>query len=308
MARPGYHWASFSRDDWMNNIRPELMKTVLRFQRDEVESAAIYGRMAERVPDRANADVMRRIAREEVAHAAKWESVTGRKVAPRGLRVAWYVLIARVLGLTFTVKKLEKGESEAQDGYRAVLAEFPDMQEIIDQEKRHEEELIAMIDEERLKYAGSVVLGLNDALVELTGALAGFTLAFQNTRLIAMTGLITGISASLSMASSEYLSQRSDAESTVKPGKSAIYTGTAYVLTVILLVLPFFLTTNFIAAMGATLGFVILIILGFNYYLCTARDLPFRRHFLEMFAVSMGVTAISFGVGLLVKKFLGVEI
>ena len=55
-----------------------------------------------------------------------------------------------------------------------------------------------------------MVLGLNDALVEFTGALAGYTFALQNTLLVAMTGLITGVAASLSMATSEYLSTKSE--------------------------------------------------------------------------------------------------
>ena len=67
-----------------------------------------------------------------------------------------------------------------------------------------------MIREKQLDYVGSIVLGLNDALVELTGALAGLTLALQNTRLIAIAGLITAIAASFSMAASEYLSNKSD--------------------------------------------------------------------------------------------------
>ena len=34
-----------------------------------------------------------------------------------------------------------------------------------------------MINDERLQYISSMVLGINDALVELTGAPAGFTFA-----------------------------------------------------------------------------------------------------------------------------------
>lgn len=286
----------------------DLLKQVLQFQQDEVNSFAIYSRLADSLPDEANAAVMRRIAEEEAKHAARWEGVTGKKLKPSRFKVSFFFFLARFLGLTFAVKKLENGESEAQDGYATIEKEFPDVKDIIDEENRHEDELIAMIDEERLKYAGSVVLGLNDALVELTGALAGFTFAFQNTRLIAMTGLITGISAAFSMASSEYLSQRSEGDDGISPIKSATYTGIAYILTVFFLVLPFFLTANFILAIGSTLAVVVLIILGFNYYLCTARDLPFRKHFLEMLVVSLSVTLISFGVGILVKKFIGVEI
>ncbi len=289
-------------------ISTDLKKKILRFQQDEATNAEIYERVANLLPDASNADIMRRIAEDERKHALRWEAVTGTRLKPQGLKVSLFVFLARFLGLTFAVKKLEKGEADGQNGYAGILADFPDVQAIIDEENSHEDALVAMIDEERLKYAGSVVLGLNDALVELTGALAGFTFAFQNTRLVAMTGLITGVSAAFSMAASEYLSQRSEPDSDISAGKSSLYTGIAYIITVFLLVLPFFLTANFLLALGTTLILVILIILGFNYYLCTAKDLPFRRHFLEMFAVSMGVTLLSFGVGMAVKKFLGVEI
>ena len=92
------------------------------------------------------------------------------------------------------------------------------------------------INEERLNYTGSIVLGLNDALVELTGTLAGLTFALQNTKLTALAGLITGIAASFSMAASEYLSQRSEGESE-RASTSALYTGVAYICTVALLIL-----------------------------------------------------------------------
>lgn len=289
-------------------LSPELRATFLTFQQDEVDSNAIYTTIADMLGDDPNAQIIRSIAAEEAKHAARWEALTGKKLKPSRFKVLLFTLTAKILGITFAIKRLELGESEGQEGYKAVLSDFPEIQAVIDEESAHEDALIAMIDEERLKYAGSVVLGLNDALVELTGALAGFTFAFQNTRLIAMTGLITGISAAFSMASSEYLSQRSEGDGSVSPVKSALYTGIAYILTVALLVLPFFLTSNFLLALGITLIIVVLIILGFNYYLCTAKDLPFRRHFLEMFVVSLGVTLLSFVVGVLVKKFLGVEI
>jgi VIT1/CCC1 family predicted Fe2+/Mn2+ transporter len=291
-----------------DTIDRKTMRRIVAFQRDEETSAAIYQRLADRLSDRKNAEVLARMAAEEARHAARWRAVTNKVVGPDRLRVSVFFFIARFLGLTFAIKTLEKGEGQAQVGYGSILDIFPDAKAIIAEEDAHENALIAMIDEERLKYAGSVVLGLNDALVELTGALAGFTFAFQNSRLIALTGLITGISAAFSMASSEYLSQRSDSESELLPWKSALYTGIAYIITVILLVLPFLLLDNYLVALGLTLSVVVLIIIGFNYYLCTAKDLPFRRHFLEMFVVSMGVTVLSFGVGLAVKHFLGVTI
>jgi vacuolar iron transporter family protein len=289
-------------------ISRNTLKKVLRFQRDEANSAVIYNRISKFLPDQNNAAIMKRIAEEEVKHAARWESVTGKVVRPSALKVGFYVFLARFLGLTFAVKKLERGEAAAQVGYDSILAEFPDAKEIHDEEERHENELIAMIDEERLRYAGSVVLGLNDALVEFTGALAGYTFAFQNSRLIAVTGLITGIAAAFSMAASEYLSQRSDGTEGVSPTKSALYTGIAYIITVGLLVLPYFLFVNYYGALALTISFAILVILAFNYYLCTAKDLPFKRHFVEMLVVSLGVAFLSFLVGLMLNRFLGVSV
>jgi VIT1/CCC1 family predicted Fe2+/Mn2+ transporter len=109
---------------------------------------------------------------------------------------------------------MEKVEGKAEAIYEEISKYVPAAIDIEKDEKEHERKLINLIGEERLKYVGSMVLGLNDALVELTGALAGFTLAFRNTRLIAMAGFITGIAASLSMAASEYLSTKSEETTT----------------------------------------------------------------------------------------------
>lgn len=164
------------------------------------------------------------------------------------------------------------------------------------------------MDEERLQYVGSMVSGLNDALVELTGTLAGLTLALQNTKLIALSGLITGVSATLSMASSEFLSARSEGREDAF--KSCVYTGIAYCITVALLVLPYlvFDDEHYLHALGTMLVTVVLIILVFTYYISVAKDLDFKKRFWEMALISLSVAAFSFVIGLLVKEALGIDI
>jgi VIT1/CCC1 family predicted Fe2+/Mn2+ transporter len=183
----------------------------------------------------------------------------------------------------------------------------PDIGAIARDEKKHEEALLAMLDEERLRYTGSIVLGLNDALVELTGALAGLTFALQNTRLIAMTGAITGIAAALSMAASEYLSTRAEGGER-EPTRAAFYTGLAYIFTVLSLIFPYLVFKNYILCLASTLVVAVLIIAFFNYYISVARDLPFRRRFLEMAGLSLAVAAVSFGIGILMRTVFGVEV
>ena len=227
---------------------------------------------------------------------------------PEKGKILKYTLIARILGFTFAVKLMERGEEHAQEEYELLVNEVAESTSIRQQEEEHENALLSMLDEERLQYVGSMVLGLNDALVELTGSLAGFAFALQNTRLIALSGLIVGISATFSMASSEFLAARSEGRTDAL--KSCSYTGIAYLLTVIALIAPYliFPVGQYIPALFCMLVVVILIIAGFTYYTSVAQDQPFKNRFLEMALISVSVAVVSFIVGILAKKFLGVDL
>mgnify|MGYP001180886091 CR=1 FL=1 len=289
-------------------LSPQALEVVSGMQRNETDEHVIYTRIAGFAKGEDNRRVLRQIGADEQAHAKIWQQYTGRALKPRGLRCFWYTLLARVFGFTFAVKLMESGEENACGIYGDLAREVPEATQISEDESRHENELLAMLDEERLQYVGSMVLGLNDALVELTGTLAGLTFALQNTRLIALSGLITGISATLSMASSEYLSSSSEGRSDAL--KSCTYTGIAYCITVALLVLPYLLfpPQGYLWAMVTMLLTTVLIIACFNYYIAVAKGLSFRKRFGEMAAISLSVAAVSFVIGLLVKRFLGIDV
>lgn len=206
---------------------------------------------------------------------------------------------------------LERSEEKAVDVYSKLSMDSNkkvDLNSILKDEQRHQYELIDMIDKERLSYIGSIVLGLNDALVEFTGALAGYTFAFQNTRLIAITGLITGIAASFSMAASEYIASTHENTKDKKAKKSALYTGLAYVITVFLLIIPFLVIANPFLRLIVTLCIAVIIIFLFNYYISVAKGSPFLRRFLEMVIISLGVSGISFIVGIIIKSVFGIDL
>lgn len=280
-------------------------RIAMRAQKVEITESVIYQRLADAARDPKNAKVLRSIGEQEERHAAIWRKAAGAEARPSRLKVFWVVLLARTFGLTFVLKRMERKEGTGSRYYEGLAAEFPLARKLGQEESKHEKALLNMLDEELLQYVGSIVLGLNDALVELTGALAGFTLALGNTRIISLAGLITGISAAFSMAASDYLSSR--AEGSPRAAKSALYTGAAYLATVIVLILPFLLLSNKFLCLGITLAVVIAIIGLFNYYLSVAKDVDFKRRFLEMGAISLGVAAFSFLIGFLLKKALGIE-
>jgi VIT1/CCC1 family predicted Fe2+/Mn2+ transporter len=283
----------------------KLLKIALAAQRNEITEYYVYTRLAEVCKDEKNAKILRSIGEAERRHAAFWQTKTGREVKPDGLRVFRHVFMARILGLTFVLKRMEKNEGTASKLYAGLNEAFPETKKISEEEAGHERGLLAMLDEELLQYVGSIVLGLNDALVELTGALAGFTLALGDTKIISLAGLVTGISAAFSMAASDYLSSK--AEGDPRAGKSALYTGVAYFITVVLMILPYLLIASKFVSLAITLLIVITIIFLFNYYLSVAKDLNFKRRFLEMTVISMGVAAFSFFIGWVLKGVLGVD-
>jgi VIT1/CCC1 family predicted Fe2+/Mn2+ transporter len=286
---------------------PQLAHKLLALQKGEITEYHIYSMIARITPEPGNRDVLGRIAQEELGHYRIWRRYTGRDTGPDRLRMYFYYLAARIFGMTFAIRLMEGVEKRAQVTDRELYSLIPEMPEILAREESHERELIALLDEERLKYVGSVVLGLNDALVEFTGTLAGLTFALQNTRIIAGAGLIMGVAASLSMGASEYLSQRSD-ERPTDPFRASVYTGIAYILTVTLLILPFLILENPYPALLLTLSGAVAVIFLFTFYISVAKELPFWRRFAEMTAISLGIAGVSFLLGLGIRIFLNVDV
>ena len=289
------------------DISNELMKLVKKAQIDEEQGAILYEFMARREKNEENKKILIKMSQDEKKHAEVWKNITKKNLKPSALSILKFKFITIVMGITFVIKKLQKKENLAQHDYEKMMEELPEAAKMLEDERRHEKELYNMIDEERLNYIGAMVLGLNDALVELTGAIAGVTFALANTRLVALTGIITGISATFSMTASNYLAERAD--NNPKALKSSIYTGIAYLITVVLLVLPYLILPAYMYVMAFVIMIVtvILIIMFFNYYISVAKEEPFIKNFVTMATISLSVAVISYIIGILAKTLLGID-
>lgn len=289
-------------------LNPAVRRRILKFQQDEITGHVLYRAIAERQKDEKNKAALLEISDAEHDHYEIWRGYTGQEVKPNRWRVWCGKACGRLLGDTFTIKFMESGEEFGIRELEGIEKEIPEARHIIDQEKDHESSLMKMVDEERLHYVGAIVLGLNDALVELTGTIAGLTFALANTRLVALSAIVTGASATLSMAASNYLAER--AEGNEHALKSSLYTGMAYLITVALMVLPYLLVPNelYVAAFGIMLAVVVLVIFLFNFYVSVAQGKPLMSRFLQMAAISLGVAGISYVIGILAKALLGIDV
>ncbi|MFB6343901.1 VIT1/CCC1 transporter family protein [Saccharicrinis sp. FJH62] len=275
------------------------------FQRNELTEYLIYKKLAAHTKSQENSQVLSQIAEDEQRHAIIWGKYLKKQATPNMFKVKLFYWIFKLFGITFAIKLMERGEENAQDSY-STIDNIPEAATIQKEENIHEKALIDMIDEEHLKYMGSIVLGLNDALVELTGVLAGLTLALRDPKLIALTGAVTGIAAALSMAASEYLSTKSE-ETDKHAGKASIYTGIAYIFTVIALVSPFLVFSDIYFSLAQTFIAAVLIVAAFNYYISIVKEVNFKRRFLEMIGICFGVGALSFLIGYILRIFFGVD-
>lgn len=288
-------------------IEEETRKTLIEFQKNEITEYFVYKRLSEVETDNNNREIFKKIAEDELAHYNFWKQYTKTEVSPSKFRIFKHKVLLQLFGVTFTIKLMERDESDIQQVYKTVESILPETESIIKEENNHEEELIKMIYEERLEYIGSMILGLNDALVELLGTLAGLTFVFQNTKLVGIGGLVTGIAAALSMMSSEYLARKSEG-GTRNPVTASVYTGVAYFITIIFLVLPYFIFSKIYVSFIIALFIAIFIILIFTYFISVIQDLSFKLRFFEMAGISIGVAIISFLIGYVLRTFWDVNI
>lgn len=283
-------------------------KIMLKFQKAEATGAAVALYCANHTKDEKNKKILQKIAMEEASHVEIWSKYTGKFLKPNRLKVLWNIILFHLLGYTFVLKILESSEYSDIEGLSAVIHMAPEVKGIINQEAEHERMLKDVLDEERLNYIGAMVLGLNDALVELTGSIAGLTFVLMNTMLIAMSGIIMGIAATLSMAASNYLAEKADGNP--KALKASVYTGITYFFTVIFLVLPYLIYPKdaYLYALITMIFIVVFLIFVFNYYISVVKSRPFWSRFFEMTGISLSVAVISFLIGILAKYFLGVDV
>lgn len=286
----------------------EDIKKALRQQQNEINDYTIYKALALHQKDENNKKIFNIIANEEKSHYDFWVKITKKELKAQKIVVLFYIFLVKIFGTSFALKTLEKREAGAEEFYKELFHIYPESKTIYKQETEHEFALIDMLHDKKLVYAGAIVLGMNDALVELTGTLSGIAFAFDKSLVVGLTGLIMGIAASLSMAGSAYLEAKENPSELIKPLTYSLYTGVSYILTTAILVAPFFIFDSILKSIIMMFICAFLAIISYNFYISVAKDLSFTKRVLQMSAITFGVAIISFLIGYLVKHYFGIDI
>lgn len=286
----------------------EDLKKALKQQQSEINDHTIYKALASYQENEENRKIFEKIAKDEKSHYEFWVKITNKQIEAQKFVVWWYILLVKVFGTSFALKSLEKRESGAEAFYKELFEIYPESKKIYKQEVEHEFELIDMLNDKKLLYAGAIVLGMNDALVELTGTLSGIAFAFDKTLVVGLTGLIMGIAASLSMAGSAYFEAKENPSDNINPLVYSLYTGVSYILTTTILVIPFFIFEEMNYSLIMMFLSAFFAIISYNFYISVAKDLSFSKRVVQMSVITFGVALISFGIGYVVKYYIGIEI
>ncbi len=282
----------------MNDI-----KELTNFAKEEALAYQLYRMVAKKQKKEEHKIILNKIAEQEKIHLNKFNTELGKNISVEDYSRRQYrrnKFLFKLFGSIFILRLFERREEKSRIKYAKFIESYPVLNEIIREEKTHASKLDSILKDEKLLYASSIVLGMNDALVEMSGAIAGYTFALEDTRQIGIIAAITGVAAALSMASSEFLSARQDSHA--HPIRSSFYTGLTYLIVVSSMILPYLIIGNKFIALGAMLSVVVIIIYLFNLYISIAKKQSLIKNFLIMVIIALGVSFVSFLIGLLINK------
>ena len=273
---------------------------------DEWSDYTLYDRLAKTVAaDSPFAGVLAELSSTEHRHYEFWRKyVPGEQPRLGRLKLYWILFLRRFLGLTFATRYLDRHESKVVKEYQGLERLIPeadrsDYQAMVEDEREHEKAFAQKVESSVVRYISFVVLGLADALVEISGIHAGSLGFYDKTEIAGLAGLIAGGAASIAMASAAFDQAKQGFKGSAR--LSATYTGISYFVTAIFLATPYFLTSDMVVALGVSLTVAVTILAVTTWYAIVIQQKPFLRDFVEILAILFAATIVLYAFGSLVR-------
>ncbi len=276
---------------------------------DEYSDYMLYDRLSRTVEaESPYSEALRELSATERRHYEFWKRyVPEEKPKLSKSKLYWVLLLRKVLGLTFASRYLDRHESKVIGEYRGLASMIPEADKkefdaMVDDEVSHEKEFELRIETTAVRYISFIVLGLADALVEITGIHAGSLGLYSRTEIAGLAGIVAGAAASLAMASAAFAQAKQGFKGSAR--LSATYTGVSYFVTAVVLAAPYFLTKNMLYALSASLSLGVAILALTSYYSSIITTKPFKRDFLEILAIMFAVTVVLYIFGYSVRPLI----
>lgn len=282
---------------------------------DEYTDYLVYKRLAEspRTKDPKMKQILNTLSETELRHYEFWKKFLPpeSKITPSSLSIYLTLFLRFLFGNAFAIKYLEKHENTVIKRYKSVKNSIPEadqhqFDEMVRDEEEHENTWMDQMQGRYLRYISFVILGLADAIVEISGIHAGSLGLYHSTEITGLAGIVAGASASIAMASAAYAQAKQGFQG--RAGVAAFATGISYFINALVLAAPYFLTHSQTLAISMSIVFAILIIAFVSYYNSIISQAHFLRDFAELAAIMLGATAALYVFGLLIKSVFGITI
>jgi len=273
----------------------------------------------------------------ETRHVAFWQKFFGlehvtRLDVGRRLRLAVIATVCRIFGASAIHIVLEAIEVHGVKKYLDVWKRYGDgplgaaVREVLEDEFKHEDAVVSGDAERRInpEKVRNVFLGLNDGLVEILGAVSGFFAAFNSSVAVITAGFTVGVAGALSMAAGAYIGAGSEAElrdtedsrrrflgeavtseAAESPLASAAIVGIGYFIGAVVPVLPVVLGARTVWPTVLTGGAMIVAVSAIVAFIS---GMDVRRRILLNVVITGLAVAVTYTLGLLTKRLLGVAI
>ena len=121
------------------------LKTLLKAQQGELDAVLMYNALAAKVKDKQDAETFRRLAAEEGHHASVFKTLTNQTLKPKRALAILLPFLYRIIGKKRLYPLIAKGEYAAVDTYAPVAENFPEIESVKNDEKRHGDTVMGLL-------------------------------------------------------------------------------------------------------------------------------------------------------------------
>ena len=127
-------------------MTPKQYKELLRSQQGETNAVLMYKRLAQVVKTEREREAFLQLAREEGRHASVFHTYTKQVLKPQKTMAVVLPLLYHLLGKKWLFRLIAKGEYDAAVGYEHLIADFPEVESVKNDEQRHGDIVSALLD------------------------------------------------------------------------------------------------------------------------------------------------------------------
>jgi VIT1/CCC1 family predicted Fe2+/Mn2+ transporter len=291
-----------------------LREVAIEGGKDELTDHAVYKRLSTLGVGRNREfnKTLAKLAATELGHYEFWKKYApDEEIKANRLGVFLAILVKLILGTTFAVRYLERNETNVIRRYKSVAHMIPPedterFQLMLNDEEEHEKGFELQIQGGLVLYISFVVLGIADAVVEISGIHAGSLGIYNSTRLAGLAGVVAGGAASIAMASAAFAQAKQGFQGSARV--AAVYTGISYFATAVVLASPYFFTETMTLALGASLFLAVLLVAFNSFYSTVISGKSFSRDFLSITGVMFGATLALYILGIVIRYVFGISV